>query len=89
MNAPTLMGQRAVRRVAVPAAIVALAALAAASVVHGHPSSDDLSELAARVTPAVVNVSVERAPATPSAGRRPVAPLPEGTPFDETLRRFF
>ena len=88
MNAATLMGPRAVRRVGIPAAIVALAALAAASVVHGHPSSDDFSELAARVTPAVVNVSVEHDARTASAGDHPAAAMPQGTPFDEMFRHF-
>ena len=89
MNVPTIMRHRAVRRVVVPATIVALAAVAAASVVRGHPASNDIAELAAKVTPAVVNVSVERAPATTAAGRRRSAPRPHGTPFDETFRRFF
>jgi S1-C subfamily serine protease len=60
--------QRAVRRVFVPSTIVALAALAAASTVRGHPGSDDFSNLAAKVSPAVVNVSVERKVTARSAG---------------------
>ena len=88
MNAATLMRHRAVRRVGIPATVVAFAALAAASMVHGHPTSDDFSELAAKVTPAVVNVSVEHAPKTASAGDRQVAPFPEGTPHGEMFRRF-
>jgi len=88
MNAANLMGPRAVRRVGVPAAIVAFAALAAASVVQGHPSSDDFSDLAAKVTPAVVNVSVEHDARTASAGDHPATPMPQGTPFDDMFRRF-
>ena len=88
MNAPNFMRHRAVRRVGVPAAIVALAALAAASVARGHPTSEDFSELAAKVTPAVVNVSVEHDPQAASAGDRPGATPPQGTPYDEMFRRF-
>ena len=50
MLTTTLMRHRAVRRVVVPGAVVALAAVAAASVVRGHPASDDVSDLAAKVT---------------------------------------
>ncbi len=62
--------QRAVRRVFVPSTIVALAALAAASTVRGHPGSDDFSNLAAaaKVSSAVVSVSVERKVTARSAG---------------------
>jgi serine protease Do len=88
MSAIALMCHRAVRRVVVPAAAVALAAVAAASVVQGHPSSDDFSELAASVTPAVVNVSVERAAGPLQADQRLGAPTPEGPPFDELFKRF-
>ena len=83
MFAITLMRHRAVRRVVVPGAVVALAAVAAASVVQGHPNSDDFSELAARVTPAVVNIAAEREAGPMSAGQGPGAPFPEGTPFAE------
>ncbi len=88
MNSSALMRHRAVGRVAVPATIVALAALAASSVARGHSSSDDFAELAAKVTPAVVNVSVEHAPRPASAGARPGAPVPGATPQDEMFRRF-
>ncbi len=74
MHAITFLRHRAVRRVVVPGAAVALAAVAAASVVQGHPSSEDFSELAARVTPAVVNVSVERAGGPTQADQRPGGP---------------
>jgi serine protease Do len=49
------------------------------------------ADLAAKVTPAVVNISATEKPAAPEAmAEQPDAPdLPSGTPFDEFLRRFF
>jgi serine protease Do len=88
MKAVTFMGSRAIGRVGIPAAVVGLAALTAASVVHGHPASDDLANLAAKVTPAVVNVSVEHAQRTASAGGPSAMPFPEDSPFGEMFRRF-
>ncbi|HEX2113983.1 MAG TPA: DegQ family serine endoprotease [Alphaproteobacteria bacterium] len=73
---------------------VALGAAAFAAVMlvtpfaYARPAPDSFADLAAKVTPAVVNVSttqeVERGP-----GRLPQMPFPPGSPFEEFFKRFF
>jgi serine protease Do len=55
---------------------------------QARPAPDSFADLAAKVSPAVVNVSttqeVERSP-----GRLPQMPFPPGSPFEEFFKRFF
>jgi serine protease Do len=70
------------------AATVAAVMLVTPLAAFARPAPDSFAELAAKVTPAVVNVSttqpVERAP-----GQRPQSPFPPGSPFEEFFKRFF
>ena len=59
---------------------------AAAVVAPAMPSFADVAE---RVSPAVVNVTVVAGETTPARGPRNRPALPEGVPMDEFFRRFF
>lgn len=70
------------------------AAMAAAMVVgpgaFARSAPDDVAELAARVIPAVVNITVEHraGPIARMSGRN-MLPFPEGSPYEEFFKRFF
>jgi serine protease Do len=55
---------------------------------YARPAPDGFADLAAKVSPAVVNVSTTQEVDRPS-GRLPQMPFPPGSPFEEFLKRFF
>jgi serine protease Do len=71
-------------------ALVAALAVSAPSMVLARPAPESFADLAAQVSPAVVNISVARGPAHPVAlGDGNAVPLePEG-PYREFMERFF
>jgi serine protease Do len=76
------------RRLGAAAALGMSAVLFTTAFAYARPAPDSFADLAAKVTPAVVNVSttqkVER-----NQQQQPRMPFPEGSPFDEFLKRFF
>lgn len=67
------------------------AALLATSAAFAKGAPDDIADLAQKVTPAVVNVSVTRAvePVQMMGGVPDMGQLPEGSPFEDLFKRFF
>jgi serine protease Do len=77
------------RRLAGAAAAVAMGAvLFTMPFAHARPAPDSFADLAEKVTPAVVNVSTTQS-VDRSERRMQRFPFPEGSPFDEFLKRFF
>jgi serine protease Do len=81
------------RRVAAAAVVFVLAAAPAAlpAPAVAHPAPDGFADLAARLLPAVVNISTSQS-LKPKKGDHPGADIPKmppGTPFDEFFHRFF
>lgn len=91
MTAASFIDSRAVHRVLVPGALAMVATLAVASIAHARPAPATFADIAAKVGPAVVNITVENKhaamPATPMPGR-PGEGLSEG-PFRDFMERFF
>ena len=67
------------------------AALLATSAAFAKGAPDDIADLAQKVTPAVVNVSVNRtaAPVQMMGGAPDMGQVPEGAPFADLFKRFF
>ena len=78
------------RRVPIIATTTA-AALLMTSAAFAKGAPDDIADLAQKVTPAVVNVSVKRsaAPVQMMSGAPDMGQLPEGSPFEDLFKRFF
>ena len=55
---------------------------------YARPAPDSFADLAAKVTPAVVNVSTTQ-PVERERGQLPQSPFPPGSPFEEFFKRFF
>jgi serine protease Do len=70
------------------AAALAAVMLATPFAAYARPAPDGFADLAAKVTPAVVNISTTQTVERPS-GRLPQMPFPPGSPFEEFLKRFF
>ena len=67
------------------------AVLLATSAAFAKGAPDDIADLAQKVTPAVVNVSVNRtaAPVQMMGGAPDMGQVPEGSPFADLFKRFF
>ena len=78
------------RRVPIIATTTA-AALLMTSAAFAKGAPDDIADLAQKVTPAVVNVSVKRsaAPVHMMGGAPDMSQVPEGSPFEDLFKRFF
>jgi serine protease Do len=65
--------------------------LLATSAAFAKGAPDDIADLAQKVTPAVVNVSVKRtaAPVQMMGGAPDMGQMPEGSPFADLFKRFF
>ena len=55
---------------------------------YARPAPDSFADLAAKVTPAVVNVSTTQ-PVERPRGQMPQSPFPPGSPFEEFFKHFF
>ena len=81
-------------RPAMPSRARALGAAAFAAVMlvtpfaYARPAPDSFADLAAKVTPAVVNVSTTQ-PVERERGQMPQSPFPPGSPFEEFFKHFF
>ncbi len=90
MPTASLIDGRAVQRVVMPGALAVAATLALASFAQARPAPATFADIAAKVGPAVVNVTAEHsggARAMPSPGN-PGTPFSEG-PFRDFMERFF
>ncbi len=84
MSTLALIDSRAVRRVVLPGAVALAAAIAATTIAHAHSAPSGFADLAARVSPAVVNISVHGKTGPAGTG----VPFSEG-PFRDFMERFF
>ena len=88
MAQPLVPYVRKRRALAIVAATAAGALLATTALAKGPP--DDVADLAQAVTPAVVNISVERkVESVRMMGGSPNTPFPEGSPFEEFFKKYF
>ena len=89
MPAVSTLSRRTIRRVVIPGVVVMAAAVAASTLAHARPAPASFADLAAKVAPAVVNISVEYK-AAPAAvqNRDPRSPFPKDAPFREFFERF-
>jgi serine protease Do len=71
------------------AVVLSLAVLGAAASAIARPMPANFADVAEKVTPAVVNVSVERVAAMPSMARGPAPMSPPEGPMREFFKRFF
>src|SRR5262245_7659363 len=55
---------------------------------YARPAPESFADLAAKVTPAVVNVSTTQ-PVERDRNQLPQSPFPPGSPFEEFFKRFF
>ena len=71
-------------------AVAALLVLAPLAPAFGKAGPEGFSDLAAKLVPAVVNVSTTQTLKSPGAGNRPEMPqFPPGSPFEEFFKDFF
>ena len=91
MSTASLIDRRAVHRVLMPGALAVFATLAVASLAQARPSPSTFADIAAKVGPAVVNITAEggsgSARSMPMPGA-PNAPFAEA-PFRDFMERFF
>lgn len=71
------------------AAALAGATLSLVSPALARPAPESFADLAARLSPAVVNISTSQELKRPDLKDLPVPQLPEGSPFEEFFKEFF